>query len=197
MTNAMDITQAIDARHAPCQPATVDIHACADPEFTRRFGKRVKAAGGDYSHARGNQCTRFVTVPITEPEMIDEIVAAYPHYKKTTVIFNGMAVRAGNAHAPWSVQHVATGETIKSAWSRFVTATRGEHIQKDVTEHYAQQARRADEAKRARKIDVEVEGVACTGSFQEMIAGMITDGYNENEIANIVARAARQCCDHS
>jgi len=59
-------------------PSSLELHLNARPEFVKALGKRVKAAGGKYSHARGYADCRFVTIPATEIELIDECLRRFP-----------------------------------------------------------------------------------------------------------------------
>jgi hypothetical protein len=51
----------------------IELHLASNPDFVRLFGKRVKAAGGTYSHARGEQHTRYVTLSIEHNQLITDI----------------------------------------------------------------------------------------------------------------------------
>jgi len=44
-------------------------------DFPKRFGKRVKAAGGHYSECRGSCQIRFVNLPGTAAALADEMIA--------------------------------------------------------------------------------------------------------------------------
>ena len=55
-----------------------ELHLDPSSEFPKRFGKKVKAAGGKYSECRGYCDRRYVTVPSTCVELIDALLAAYP-----------------------------------------------------------------------------------------------------------------------
>ena len=81
------------------------MHLSSSPAFTRRFGKKVKALGGRYSHCRGDCSKRFVTLPTT-PEgalLADEIVRVHPSFSRsrgrrgTTVIARRCTPRAPQA----------------------------------------------------------------------------------------------------
>jgi hypothetical protein len=56
----------------------VELHLSPSTEFTRKYGKKVKAVGGNYSQVRGNSFQRFVTVPASEKELIDNLVTEFP-----------------------------------------------------------------------------------------------------------------------
>jgi len=71
-------------------PTSIEIHANTAPEFTSRgYGRKVKAAGGKYSSVRGDKVNRYVHVPITHPDLIDEIISEFGGHRKTTVVFRG------------------------------------------------------------------------------------------------------------
>ena len=55
-----------------------ELHLSPSAEFTKKFSKKVKAAGGTYSACRGYCDRRYVTVPSTCVELIDALLAAYP-----------------------------------------------------------------------------------------------------------------------
>lgn len=65
---------------------SVVLHISPLPDFTRQFGDSVRAAGGKYSDVRGNATHRFVTLPAGCDELVDRIVAAFPHGAKTTLV---------------------------------------------------------------------------------------------------------------
>lgn len=67
----------------------IELHLNSDPAFVARFGKKVKQAGGKYSHVRGSSEKRYVTMPIDKLSLIDEMAASFPSYKKTTGIVRG------------------------------------------------------------------------------------------------------------
>jgi hypothetical protein len=72
MTNKLTKEQALQAI---AQFDNVEIHLrCHDENFLRRFGKRVKAAGGKYSEMRGYADTRYVFLPATERDLINQII---------------------------------------------------------------------------------------------------------------------------
>lgn len=187
----MDITTEINARHAPCQPKTVELHLRADAELPKRFGQRIKAVGGGYSKCRGHTDKRFVKVPINEIELINELITTFPDYRSTTVIFRGMSVRLGNASSAVTVHSVPEGETIAVAWQAFVVALRNEIVQKALDEHYESQARREAGTTRQVEIEAEAANVSTCGAMQGIVGELVRQGYSSDEIVTIVARAAR------
>lgn len=71
-------------------PTSIEIHANTAPEFTSRgYGRKVKSAGGSYSSVRGDKLNRYVHVPLTHPDLIDEIISEFGGHRKTTVVFRG------------------------------------------------------------------------------------------------------------
>lgn len=66
------------------------------PPFPARYGHRVKEIGGKYSACRGNQTTRYVTLPATSEggDLAVVLLEKYPEHKKTFV--SGYAYCVGN-----------------------------------------------------------------------------------------------------
>jgi hypothetical protein len=64
----------------------LDINTATD--FTRRFGKQVREAGGKYDDVRGPADRRFVYLPWERRDLIDAIVTQYPHFRKTTIVLD-------------------------------------------------------------------------------------------------------------
>ena len=93
----------------------IELHIHANPEFPRRFGKAVKAAGGRYSAARGNSDTRFVFLPIAQTLLIDQIIKCYGG-PKTPAIARDF-VDPNEEHAPsWvHVQYVGSNNPTPTA----------------------------------------------------------------------------------
>lgn len=59
--------------------------------FPRRFGKRVRAAGGRFSECRGYNDTRFVHLPIDCLSIAEDILeAALGNFGRATVIIRGV-----------------------------------------------------------------------------------------------------------
>ena len=53
-----------------------EIHLGSDEAFVKRFGRRVKAAGGNYSACRGHSSDRYVHLPVTARVLANEIIEA-------------------------------------------------------------------------------------------------------------------------
>lgn len=70
--------------------AAVEAHLSGNPEFTRRFGQRVRNAGGKYNECRGHSETRYVTLPMAARDLMDEICATYPKGLQTTLVARGL-----------------------------------------------------------------------------------------------------------
>ena len=58
----------------------------ADRRIAKKYGNRIKEAGGKYTECRGRETTRFVTLPLQEFELINELVGSYRNDKYTCVI---------------------------------------------------------------------------------------------------------------
>lgn len=74
-------------------PACVEIHFSKYNDLVKRHGKAIKAAGGTYTHCRGNRSTRTVVLPIRDDTrlLIDTLVMTYGR-GKTTMIARGTGV---------------------------------------------------------------------------------------------------------
>ncbi|WP_327210393.1 hypothetical protein [Rhizobium leguminosarum] len=87
---------------------SVVLHLSPLADFTRQFGDAVRAAGGKYSDVRGNATHRFVTLPAGCDDLLDRIVAAFPHGAKTTLVVedlwteeHGFRVKAVVGNRTW------------------------------------------------------------------------------------------------
>ena len=74
---------------------SVCLHITTDPTFTRKYGKKVKEAGGYYSSVIGLTSTRYVFIPFDPRnfELIDKIVEKFEAF--TLIIkgnFNGEGI---------------------------------------------------------------------------------------------------------
>jgi hypothetical protein len=58
-------------------PEHIELRLSGDPDFPKKFGKRVKAVGGSYTEARGGFTDRFVTLPAAALDLADEISATF------------------------------------------------------------------------------------------------------------------------
>lgn len=45
--------------------ATVELHCSGDPALAKKYGEVILAAGGDYTHCRGYDSRRFISLPLT------------------------------------------------------------------------------------------------------------------------------------
>jgi hypothetical protein len=69
----------------------LELHLAAVP-LSRKHAAAVKKARGDKTSARGNRLTRYVTLPATERDLIDELVREYGGETKTggtTIVARG------------------------------------------------------------------------------------------------------------
>lgn len=68
----------------------LELQLSTNPDLPKRFGKQIKACGGRYKHARGYDAyRRFVVIPLSETQLIDNLVDNFGTGKKTTVILRG------------------------------------------------------------------------------------------------------------
>jgi hypothetical protein len=97
----------------------VELHIAPDPAFTRKFGQRVKQAGGRYSAVRGTD-TRYVFLPLSEAKLIDEIIRfTFDTFttRRTMVMIARDFVVHRLGRPSWSVVHYVNRiETSPTAW---------------------------------------------------------------------------------
>lgn len=57
----------------------IELHIEPAPDFTKRFGAKVKKVGGRYSEVRGDKSKRFVTIPVTAftTALVQDIVSEF------------------------------------------------------------------------------------------------------------------------
>ena len=97
-------------------PESVELHLSSNPEFTKKYGKAVKALGGRYSECRGDAHRRFVTLPWNDEgrSLANKLVAEFGTGsllcgKTTLIVRGGETFRRKHVHA-WVVVHkVARG----------------------------------------------------------------------------------------
>lgn len=66
-------------------PYCIELHLSPDPELPRKYGKAIKAAGGNYRTARGYAQHRYVTMPNSAWELINKLVREYSSIKVTMI----------------------------------------------------------------------------------------------------------------
>ena len=99
------------------KPTTAELHLYTTP-LSRSHSKRIKAAGGKYSHCRGDCDYRFVDVPWDEADLIGELLDSYGGYRHTTVIARGGDVK--NSWPAWVVvSRVPKGGTAEDLYRLF------------------------------------------------------------------------------
>jgi hypothetical protein len=94
----------------------LELHLAAQP-LSRKHAKAIKAAGGSYSECRGDQRKRFVHVPVSERDLIDELVRTYTDGPKVTIV-----ARGGDAfrHPAWVVvQYVNPKSDVEAPIAQF------------------------------------------------------------------------------
>jgi hypothetical protein len=70
------------------EPTGVGLTINGDTAFTRRFGKKVRTAGGDYTDVRSGESHRRVRIPTGARDLAEEILRAFPRatYKNGTLV---------------------------------------------------------------------------------------------------------------
>jgi hypothetical protein len=71
----------------------LELHLTSDPEFTGKFGRRVKEAGGTHSGARGYRTTRYVTIPAAQTVLINELARKFGRSSKTVVVLRDLSAK--------------------------------------------------------------------------------------------------------
>lgn len=111
-------------------PRVVRIDCGADPEFTRKYGQKVKAAGGKYTECRGHAGKRYVTVPTEGNEaLISAIAEDFGRFDRefggptptVTMVSEQIAEGYGGFQA-WIAVHQIEREGEGTIFDRFVAA---------------------------------------------------------------------------
>jgi len=64
--NNQELPFLTDEQMARFLPTSVELHLRPSSDFTKHgWSKRVKAAGGEYTEARGHASKRYVTLPLS------------------------------------------------------------------------------------------------------------------------------------
>jgi len=94
-------------------PTEIELHLSGNPEFTRKYGQKVKAAGGRYSECRGDSSIRFVHLPLSCGDLANKLIREYGQTRRgngrATIIFRGKceSFRESHVHASVVVQEVS------------------------------------------------------------------------------------------
>lgn len=88
----------------------VELHLRPMP-LGRRISRRIRDAGGSYSHCRGHSTVRFVTVPL-DPDLVRELVREFGG-RRTTVVLRGR-------HWPQAWMHVHHLQRPADPWAELV-----------------------------------------------------------------------------
>jgi len=90
-------------------PTHVELHLASNSTLPKRYGKKIKAAGGRYDACRGHSSTRYVTLPIEGNEaLINTLCHDYGFQKQTTIIMRGGTT--GRFQSWVVVHHAAKGD---------------------------------------------------------------------------------------
>jgi hypothetical protein len=63
------------------EPTGVRVTIDGDTAFTRRLGKKVRAAVGDYTDVRSGEMHRYVRLPMTARDLANEVLRAFPRMR--------------------------------------------------------------------------------------------------------------------
>lgn len=79
----------------PVRSFEIHVSAYID-DFVRRFGRKIKQAGGTYSHCRGHEHKRYVKVPNTTEgrQAADVLIASQRAGRRPTIIIRGVGEHA-------------------------------------------------------------------------------------------------------
>jgi len=86
----------------------IELHLSYSTGFARKYGKRVRAAGGTYSECRGNQTKRYVTIstnPLNHKLINDILWDVSPDVVMLRGASQGVRDRIGTVAADW-VLHI-------------------------------------------------------------------------------------------
>lgn len=82
-------------------PVSVEMHLNTDTSLPKRFGKKIKAAGGGYSNCRRYGSHRYVTLPFSNDtrDLINDLLRRYGKTggKGTTVVARDTGIRGAQA----------------------------------------------------------------------------------------------------
>lgn len=96
----------------------VTLHLYGSPTLPKKYGKRIKAAHGNYSQCRGMWHMRYVTVPLDAHNLIDTLVREYPTHIKTTMVVSSHRLHMAPA---WRVVYDYFRDNVQSPSSYLMT----------------------------------------------------------------------------
>ncbi len=153
---------------------TVELHISPDPGFVKKYGKRLKAAGGSYRHARGYASSRIVFVPFTHPDLADAILRDFPGSKKTTVIFRGPCDQGpGSSNVRYWYRD--NPQSVRDIYDTFVTERRASQHFRSFVESRYEQAVALNEQNRIQQAREE----ACAKLLKSEAAAAVRDLIND------------------
>ena len=178
----------------------VEAHLNTSSDLPKRFGRRIEAAGGTYSECRGSVDTRFVTLPADAGDLLDALVEAFPHHRKTALIVRGIEIEGvvnGRAvtlhHNPGAGRVVCerSNDSPLSA-SAFVRVTFAAMVQRASQDFVAPLRREYERIVRNEAVDAENVRQAEIGRLKEALAqeaGRLLDGKNDlDDLKTLAAR---------
>lgn len=123
---------------------TWEIHCNASPDFTRKYGRKVKAVGGTYSVCRGYSEKRYVKIPNT-PEgrkVADAVIREFGRYHGSGRKNSCVVISRGVVEPIYANPNITTKNWLDMSWVPVQYVPRGEGIDKaqEMVEKAAQQA---------------------------------------------------------
>lgn len=97
----------------------VEIHCTADLRFAPKYGRQVKAVGGEYSDIRGHTDKRFVTIPVEAEDLIDKVCRDFGIKNKNGAVTMVARETAKDFNGDHAVQYVRPVRSSQSYLQRF------------------------------------------------------------------------------
>ena len=189
---------------ATVQLQRMRIDISASPEFTAKYGAKVKALGGSYSRVSSFASNRHVYLPVSKEgiALADVIIrdfrpGAVPHPTqgriggaRVAIVFDRVTRQGGEAvhNLPsnlsvhyMSLRHDSVWDVIRGDFAHALAhaAERG-YIKSDTDLGTEDERRRQDVARRAREAEVFREAPAMLALLRDILAN--TDGSNEGAL---------------
>ena len=185
------------------QPASLELHIAGIPDFVKKYGKAVKAHGGNYSHVRGHRSRRFVTVPNTAPgrELAQNILDDFGGPRSTIIIMRGIPNETALGNMRSWVTVTQGCNSIAGALAKYERKLGLSQVTAAL-ERAEESARKAEaeEARRAKLADM-TDVFAESGTFRDTVAGLLaavkvgnewlTDDEAKSIVVNAMSAAVR------
>jgi len=173
------------------------------PDFTRRFGKQLRAAGGNYDDVRGSTSYRFVYAPWDRRDLIDAIVTQYPCFRKTTMVIEELEGSYNGVRDTRVIRQFGPNENV-IYWNAELGVSPSEHIERSfrrsfdkvdwpkITARWDEEDRAAAERKREYALRQRLDDLKVRIAAESL---RILDGANDIDGLKDLAREFRETCD--